>query len=285
MDKPELSIILPAIRQHLWDGVYDSILGATKRSFELIICSPLPLTPKLQALSNVKYVKDLGSPMRASNIAAMLCEGKLVTWIADDAILLPDSLDKNIDFLYAMGESYKNCVMIKYFEGSNLTHEMMGTAKPELPDSYFYINNSGNVSPYLDNSWVLFNHVIMYRQFFDELGGWDCEFQACPMGHNDFGIRAQAAGAEVKISPYPCLDCDHMSGDTGDHRPIFLIQTYIDQPKYQARYRNPNWQETPLRIDITNWKKQETVWKKRFVNGSVPTSYQDILNQNHQSQL
>jgi hypothetical protein len=278
MDKPELSIVLPAIRQERWDAVYDSIVEATKRSFELIICSPLPLTAKLQALPNVKYVKDLGSPMRASNIAAMLAEGKLITWIADDAILLPESLDKNIDLLYAMGEGHKNVVMIKYFEGKN------GTTKPELPDSYFYINNSGNASPHLDSSWVLFNHVIMYRQFFDELGGWDCSFEACPMGHNDFAVRAQAIGAEVKISPYPCLDCDHMEGGTGDHMAIYVCQTLSDQPKYQTRYRNPNWrEENPLRFDINNWKSAPSIWTRRFKNG-VPKDYQDILAINEMAQ-
>lgn len=273
-NKPELSIVLPAIRQDRWDNLYDSILGATKRTFELIICSPLPLTPKLQALPNVKYVKDLGSPTRASNIAAMLAEGELITWIADDATLIPDSLDKNIDFLNEKSKHYKTVVMIKYFEGKN------GTEKAVLPDSYFLLNSSGNASPYIPNDWVLFNHVIMYRAFFDELGGWDNEFEACPMAHNDFAIRAQASGADVHLSPFPCLDCDHMEGDTGDHRPIYLIQTFSDQPKYQKRYRDPNWEERPTRLWFLSWKQYPAIWTKRFVSGSVPKNYNDILLEN-----
>jgi hypothetical protein len=279
MNKPELSIVLPAIRRDRWDALYDSIVKACKKyTFELILCGPLPLTDKLQALPNVKYAKDLGSPMRASNVAASLAEGHLITWIADDATLLEDSLDKNIDLLYAMGENEKNCVMIKYFEGKN------GTVKPPLPDSYFYINNSGNASPYLNNNWVLFNHVLMYRSFFDDLGGWDCSFQACPMGHNDFAIRAQNSGGRVVISPFPCLDCDHMEGDTGDHRPIYLIQTYVDQPLYWKRYRDPNWKNNPMSLRIDNWKEADIVWKRRFVNG-VPKDYGAILEENKLSSL
>jgi hypothetical protein len=273
-EKPILSIILPAIRQERWNNLYDSIEKACKKyTFELIICGPLPLTGKLQALPNVKYVKDLGSPMRASNIAAMLCEGQLVTWIADDAMLAEDSLDNNIDLLYSMGGDYKNCVMIKYSEGKS------GTAKSVLPDSYFFINNSGNYSQYLNNNWLLFNHVLMYRQFFDELGGWDCSFEACPMGHNDFAIRAQFLGAKVIISPHACLDCDHMEGGTGDHMPIYKCQTFSDEPKYQMRYRNPNWVQQPMKIPMDNWKKSPAIWTRRFKNG-VPKTYDTILQEN-----
>ena len=98
--KPEISIILPAIRQENWDKLYDSIVASTNRSFELIICSPYALTPKLQDLKNVKYVKDFGGPTRASAIASLLAEGKLIAWLTDDAILKPNALDAAIDQLY-----------------------------------------------------------------------------------------------------------------------------------------------------------------------------------------
>src|SRR3990167_9472224 len=97
MNKPELSIICPSIRPQNLDAIYDSILLSTKREFELIIAGPYPLTQKLQGQNNVKYVKDFGSPVRASNIAALLCEGKLFFHTADDALFLPEALDKNIE--------------------------------------------------------------------------------------------------------------------------------------------------------------------------------------------
>ena len=274
MSKPEISLILPGIRQPNWDRLYDSILKSTKRTFELIICGPLPLTEKLQSLPNVKYAKDLGSPMRASNIAASLAEGRLITWIADDAVLLPDSLDANVDFLYSLGESEKNVVTIKYYEGKDGSH------KPIQPDIYFRINGCHvTASSYIPSSFWIFNHVIMYRSFFDELGGWDCEYQACPMGHTDFAIRAQSSGAKVAMSNAPCLDCGWMEGDSGDHRPIFLSQTMIDEPKYQNKYRNPSWKENQSSIRIDNWKKSESIWSKRFING-VPKDYNEILSSN-----
>ena len=74
--KPELSIILPSIRTERLEKLYDSILTSTSRTFELVIVGPYPLPEKLRDLKNVKYVKDFGSPVRASNIAASLCEGE-----------------------------------------------------------------------------------------------------------------------------------------------------------------------------------------------------------------
>jgi hypothetical protein len=271
MDKPFISIILPAIRKPRWDKLYDSVLLACKKySFELILCGPLALTDKLQALSNVKYVKDLGSPTRASNIAAMLAEGELITWIADDGVMLEDSIDNNIDMLLSMGSNYKNVVIQKYFEGKD------GTKKNLMPDEYFLINNSGNWSQYLNNSWWLFNNPLMYRKFYDQLGGIDSEFEACPMAHNDFAVRAQQSGASVKISPYPILDCDHMEGGSGDHMPIFICQHNFDEPKYQNRYRNPNWVLNKMELPIDNWKKADSIWKRRFNNG-VPKDYSELL--------
>ena len=137
--KPEISIILPAIRVENWDKLYDSIMMSTSRRFELIICGPYALTKKLQDLTNVKYVKDFGCPTRASAIASLLAEGKLITWVTDDAILVRDSLDTAINLLYSMGEDYKNVIISKYLEGQ------MGQQKTHQPDWYFKINGRQGV--------------------------------------------------------------------------------------------------------------------------------------------
>ena len=276
-DKPKISIILPAIRQDRWDGMYESLLsGCKKYTFELIICGPLPLTEKLQNDPRVKYAKDLGSPTRCSNIAAELAEGELVTWIADDALVIEDSIDKNIDELLSMGESDRNVVIYKYYEGKN------GTDKALPPDYYYLLNSSGNFSPYIEAHWFLFNNPGMYRSFFEELGGLDCFYEACPMAHNDLAARAQNLGAVVKITQFPVLDCDHMEGGTVDHMAIFVSQTHRDQPKYQGRYRNPNWRtDVQMRIPMDNWKLQPQIWTQRFKR--VPTSYADILKMNEET--
>src|SRR5690242_5525695 len=117
MNKPEISIVIPSIRKENIPSIYKSILSSTKRTFELIICGPNQLPQELEQYKNIKNIIDYGSPVRASQIAASLCEGKLITWSADDAIFLSDALDKNIDLLYQMGDNDKNIVVSKYFEG------------------------------------------------------------------------------------------------------------------------------------------------------------------------
>jgi len=260
MKKPEISIILPAIRQHKWDSLYDSICNSTKRSFELIIVSPYPLTSKLQDLKNVKYVKDWGSPVRASNIAALLCEGNLVTWAADDATFFQDSLDKNVDILYSMGEDEKNVVLCKYNEGDN-----PNDIPTHMNPAYYKLNNGSYYSPFLDNNWFIFNVGIMYRSFFEFLGAWDSRYQGTAMSHNDFAVRAQFYGAKTVLTNIPLFKCEHMPGVSGDHAPIFECQHGFDEPLYLNTYRNKNWTLNSHRLNLLNdWKTADIVWKRRF---------------------
>lgn len=260
MQKPEISIILPAIRKERWENLYHSIEQSTSRSFELIICSPFSLPDSLQEKKNVKYVKDWGSPVRASNIAAMLCEGKYVTWAADDAVFFKDSLEKNIDLLISMGDDEKNVVLCKYNEGDNPDHVHI-----HMNPQYYQLNNSSYYSPYLKNEWYIFNVGIMHRTFFEFLGGWDSNYEGTAMSHNDFAVRAQFFGAKTTLSEIPLFKCDHMPGSSGDHAPIFDCQHGHDEPLYLNTYRNPNWVLNNHRLNILNdWKKAPMIWTRRF---------------------
>lgn len=261
MDKPEISILLPAIRKENWDTLYDSICASTKRHFELIICGPHSLTDKLQSLSNVKYVKDFGSPTRASVIASLLAEGKLITWLADDAVMLPSALDQAIDALYSMGDDKKNVVITKYLEG---TH---GARKINQPDYYYRINGREGFrpctySPYIPDDWLIFNTAIMHREFFEDLGGLDCSFEHAAMADTDLAIRAQCAGAKVQITQILAYDCNH---GQADHKPIEIAQLQFDEPLIQSKYRDPKWKDKiVIKQNFTNWKEHPQVWKRRF---------------------
>lgn len=261
---PEISIVLPGIRNQKWDFLYESIFYSTKRTFEMIVCGPYPLTEKLQKQKNVKYVKDWGSPVRASNIAAMLSEGKVITWVADDALFLDSALDLNIDLLYSMGNSEKNVVVCKYYEGENL--ESSPEKNPIMSKQYYKINNSHNFSPYLNNNWLLFNVAVMHRSYFDYLGGWNSKYEGTAMSHNDFAVRAQYDGAKILFSETPLIKCEHLPGSTGDHGPIFECQHGHDEPLYQSTYRDPDWyKNVDIRLDLDkNWKTAPIVWNRRF---------------------
>ena len=261
MSKPEISLILPSIRTERLPKLYESILSSTSRDFELIVCGPNPLPEELKEEKNVKYVKDYGSPVRASNIAASLCEGEIYTWLADDCLFFENSLDTCIEAYYNMGAAKNNVLVAKYFEGQSGSLERSTLQ----PDSYFRINGTPAASEHIPNDWWLFNIAFMRSNFFNELGGWDCSYEGTWASHADMAIRAQYLGANVKMADIPLFECDHMPGGTGDHMPIFICQHEHDEPLLQQRYRDPNWTvNINPKLKIENWKNAPAVWKRRF---------------------
>lgn len=259
--KPEISIILPSIRPDRLSAFYESLCASTTRQFELIVVSPYPLPSELEPYRNIKYARDFGNPTRAQNIALLLAEGRLVTWQADDAIMIPGALDTHIDLLDEMGDDPKNVIVAKYQEG-----QVGSTDREKMhPDSYFMLGTTPAASRYLPGELWLFNVAFMHRTFLEALGGFDADFEGTWVSQTDLAIRAQAAGAIVKMSGLPCMICDHMPGSTGDHQPIYECQTFHDQPRIQAMYGNPTWSQTrQLGLPIMNWKQAETIWTRRF---------------------
>jgi len=261
MKKPEISLILPSIRPERLEKLYQTILNSTNRTFELIICGPSPLPDALKDLKNIKYIKDYGSPVRASNIAASLCEGKVYTWLADDCLFFENSLDQCMEEFYNMGPSNNNVLVAKYYEGQQGSEER----KNLQPDPYFKLCNTPAKSPHLPKEWWLFNIAFMYADYFNSLGGWDCSYEGTWASHADMAIRAQYSGAIVKMAQIPLFECDHMPADSGDHAPIFACQHQHDEPLLQQKYRDPLWTTniTP-KIKIDNWKSAPAIWTRRF---------------------
>jgi hypothetical protein len=201
---------------------------------------------------NVKYIKDMGSPMRASCIGANLAEGKYFTWIADDGIVFSQTI-KNAVSLLDNDINGRLVVVTKYLEACTEVH----------PDSYYRLTNAYPKSPYLPDDWWIFNTALMHTDYYDYLGGWDTIFEACPLGHADLAARAQRDGCTTVMLPEPLLDCDHMPGASGDHGPVCHAHTEHDEPLYASIYRSEGCVNR-TRIDINNWKKSPTVWNRRF---------------------
>lgn len=247
---------MPGIRPHLWDNVYKSILKSTNRHFELIIISPYLPSDFLQGRSNVKYVKDFGSPVRASCIGSLLCEGQYIfPTMADDAFFIEGAIDKNIDLLLLMGENYKNIVTCKYSESEDFSY-------PERyqSDDYYKVTMYPVNKEHVNENWFIFNAVFLYRRYFEELGGYDCSYNTTCIGHTDLAIRAQKDGANVQLSPYPIIQCDH---NLSDHGAIEIAQLGFDIPKFRSKY-NKSLDDLPIKINPMNWKKAENVWGVRW---------------------
>ena len=254
---PEISIIMPAIRPKNWLNVYKSILNSTKMDFELIICSPYSLPKDLEDIKNIKIVKDWGSPVRASQIALNLVEGKYVyPTHSDDSLFIKDAIDNNILFLKSKGDNYKNVVMAKYSESASFSN-------PERyqNDEYYKLVNAYKTDPnFVNKDWFIYNSVFMHTSYLLEMGGWDCGFQACPYSHADLAIRCQDDGAPTFLSPFPVAICDH---GQNDHSPIEVSQTYEDAPLFHLKY-SQKIDKSNSRIRLDNWKNAPAIWGHRF---------------------
>jgi len=135
-------------------------------------------------------------------------------------------------------------------------------------------------------------------QYFKDLGGFDCRFEACPMAFVDFGARAQLDGIKTTYKGV-IFECTQFPGEQGDHAPIHNGQIEHDQPLYEQLWnpdrtdRNPKiriplypigesafgalkiqktWAQAQafiaarIKIDYDNWKDVPAVWKRRFSN-------------------
>ena len=259
--KPEISILLPSIRNDRLPAFYSSIAASTKRSFELIVVGPHNLPGMLLGAMNVKHVRDFGSPNRAQCIALSLAEGDIVTWLTDDAMLLPGAIDAHIELLRVMGNDCRNVIVGRYREGSS-DHERALVH----PDVYFQVVGSPASSSHITDGTWLFNVAFVHRQIFDDLGGFDPRFEGTWCAHTDLAIRAQELiHAHVQMSGIELMVCDHMPGTSGDHRPIHECQLGHDEPLIQSIYRDPDWKsKRKAYIDPSSWKSEQTIWNRRF---------------------
>ena len=250
----DISILLPAIRKERWVELYNSISKSTKRKFELIIVGPYSLPDELQTKRDVKFIKEWGNPVRASQIASLVAEGKYLTWAADDGVYLEGALDRAIDYLdNKPNKDIKDVVVNNYFEAGLLA----------CPGNVLRLKVAYPPHTYLSDDWYIFNVATMYTEFFYDLGGYECAFEVCPFAHADLAARAQRSGANVHVLNEPMLDCTHMPGTSGDHAPVHYAQTEHDQQLYARIYEN-SASLGRTKIDINNWKTAPSVWKRRF---------------------
>lgn len=247
---PKLSIIVPGIRVNNWEEMYNSICASTSRPFELILVSPYDLPPSLQSKANIKHIKDFGSPVRCSNIGLEVAEGELLTWNADDGTFLPEMIDKAIDSFEAMPPHPKNVLITKYMEGERKLQ----------PDDYFKLRQAYPPVQAAHPDWWIFNLVITSTKYFKALGGWDCQFETLAFSHADLAIRAQRDGCPIKVFEAPIVFNTH---GHADHVPVERAHVDHDDPLYRQIHNDPS-NDNRIVIPLDNWRKAESVWRRRF---------------------
>lgn len=251
MSHYDLSILIPGIRTQNWERLIksfdESIPGL---SWEAIFIGPYELPLLLQTRKNIKYIKDWGSPNRCQQIGLQLVEGDYLTWIADDGVMLPGTVEKAIELV-----TPTNMIAAKYYEGEGSDHIM------EDPNYYKmgYHGAFNGLPQYKD--YIIANTGILKTATVIEHGGWDAEnFEATAIAHMDFAIRLQNAGIKIQLYDKPMYRCSHMPGISGDHGPIFYAQTQNDEPKLT----NIHNREAKRVVWLDNWKSAPPIWTRRF---------------------
>lgn len=248
-----LSVICPGIRTQNWSRLYESINNDFTGTWEIIFVGPYELPEELKCCRNIKYIQDWGSPIRCQQMGLLKAEGDYITWAADDGYFLKGAL--NIAFSKLEPNAL---VMGKYYEGNN-------NGDFPMQDNSYYIlsNHDATKIKYVPKNYYMLNVGVVPRDILLKLGGWDCQFEVCPMAYNDLAIRLQRYGIKFIIQNEMMFTCSHLPGHEGDHGPIHDAQTQHDEQLFREIY---SYSASTGRIEIklNNWEKSPNRWLRRF---------------------
>lgn len=104
-------------------------------------------------------------------------------------------LDEATEYLEYINDGKAVCVC-NYTEDGNI-----------VPDEQLKIINAYPKVRFVNPNYYIFNVVVMRREYFKSLGGYDCIFEATALSHCDLAIRAQNDGANVRVINKPMLRC------------------------------------------------------------------------------
>jgi hypothetical protein len=269
-----VSIIMPAIRTPKWDRLYDSIETSCKKySFEVVLCGPFELTEKLSRLPNVRHIKDYGSPSRCAQIAVKNATGKLIIHSVDDAIFIEDSLDLAISE-YEQKCTKKDVINLRYTEGL----EYKGA---EMPDDYWRAWHHPTLRlPSIPVDYRLAIHHLINREYFIEMGGYDCRYEYQNMNLHDFAFRIQHLGGKIFDSSVRITDCDFYPQGIVDHKAIEEAFNLNDYPLFVRMYSRENALDMRINeVKFDNYLNTSPIWNRRFKK-DLPETYEDIIKNN-----
>ena len=256
MKKYDVSICLPAHRNHYFQRLYNSISPACgEYSWELVLVGPNDPPKELLEKSNFKFFKDYGSPARSAQIAVMLAEGTLMMWGSDDGLFLKDSIKECID-LYRVSAPI-DAITIRYCEGVGMTGKM------PVDDYWRAWHHDDQRLPGIPQDYKIAPAGMYNTDYFRWLGGWDCRYEHINMCTHDLAFRAQRHGSKFHLSPSQVINCDFDYADAS-HAPVQAAYDYNDKALFTWMYSQD--QSSRINIDYYNWIDSPSVWARRFGN-------------------
>lgn len=256
----DISFLCSGIRTENWAACFDLIFNSASMPVEIICVGPKPLPPELEHNTCIKFVHDEGSPIRGFQIAASVATGRRVMPLTDDSMMEPNAL--NALWNVIRDQDRKTVVLGKYTEGEGASKGGRANWNIQLADNYYKVHGSAvTASNYVPTDWSIANFAYMDREYFKELGGWDCRFEAPALALTDWAIRAQRDGAKFILVDTKVFSLGFDTSQAG-HGAIHDAFMQNDMPLYRSIYDNPECVNR-VKIDFDNWKQSPAEWGRR----------------------
>lgn len=283
-NKKKLSIIIPTIRTHLLEDLYQSIVNScNQHSFEVIFVGPFDIPQSLLEKKNVIYVKDYGQPSRAAQIGLINATGQSTCWITDDCFCYPNMLSKTLD-LYEQLCSIKDIVGMRFFENpehyakikSGETKEQNPIGRfQNHPDSYWYAQIPYGHYPGVESHWGIACLFLANTKLIEDFGGWDCQWEHLNHSTHDLLFRLQQSNSQFYLTSYDVFVANWYEGISKDHAPVHYGQKTHDEQLFKQIWFNKNKRDI---IDINNWKNVSNIWERRFCANCKAEKHVDLYD-------
>ncbi len=260
----DLTILIPGIRTDLWMKVYKSAqLACTKKSWEIVFVGPYPPPETMSMFNNVQFINSFSSPIACRQMGLLNARGDWICYAADDVEFCPGAFDVAFSIINENQNNPRTVVVGKYLEGISETN----LDNPLMRDNpywslYYHTGLHSVLRPFM-RDYYLVNTGLVSRKLLTDIGGWDCQFEACAMACVDLSIRLQNEGAQCLLQNEPIFKSTHLSGHAGDHGPIHDAQTLHDEPLFFDMWHKKENENRGV-IDINSWKQCPARWERRF---------------------
>lgn len=251
--KYDLSIILPGIRPHNWEKLYNSVVESIgPYSFEMIAIGPNDPPEIFKDKENFKFLKDFGCPSRCVQLGSTFAKSRYIAWMSDDGLYQPNTLEQCIQ-LFDSQLFPKDGMTLRYKEGEG---------DDTYPDDYWKARHHADQRiPGIKEDYRIAPLGMYNTDHFRWIGGLDCSFEHINMCTHDLAFRTQNNGGKIVLSP-GLVARFYWSWITEDAGPVQQAYFQNDAPLFNKMWSQDQSQR--IRIDYDNWKNSPEKWKRRF---------------------
>lgn len=258
----DISVCCAGIRTEKWPKFGRQIKESLGYyTSELIFCGP----DRYVGQGNIpyKHIRSYRNPTACVQQAILEAEGELVCWLSDDAEILEDSLQLAVDHYYQELEklgSNKLEIILPYYEGDNTQKGSINTQ----PLAYWTMHYHGSLRlPGIPYWYLTAPCGLLSREYFLELGGFDCKFEHINMSCHDLSARIQNDKGGLDTAPKYVMDCEFSHNIINGRCDCVLCEAYVqnDLPYFQSIYSSPSALNR-INIPLDNWLETPERWRR-----------------------